>query len=275
MRSSASIDRRSAPARRSGRCRARWPSRGLRAPPGWPWPPGSGRSGCRRRRWTSSRMRPSGPRLVELGLRRRRTPRCPSTSGKKSRKVCRSSAVGGVRAQLGLPVFGPLPERLGSSCVAVERHSAGRRGCPRSGSACRRRSPIAVLRATRASRSALRARIRSTRALATSTSARATSDFGRVPTSKKPRAERRFSSARSSACSLHADEPLARRAMFVYASLTASVISWRCSSTSSSATSASLRAPRRWPRGSCRSRRGAARARPGPTNVSPNSRWSS
>jgi hypothetical protein len=56
-----------------------------------------------------------------------------------------------------------------------------------------------VLRATRATRSALSARMLSTRALATSTSARTTSDFGRVPTSKKPRTDLRFRSARSSA----------------------------------------------------------------------------
>src|SRR2546425_10120224 len=78
-------------------------------------------------------------------------------------------------------------------------------------------------------------------ALATSTSARATSDFGRVPTSKKPRADRRFSSARSTACWLTWMRRTAQL-MLVYDSFTVCVTSWRCSSVSSRATSASLRA---------------------------------
>src|SRR5262249_1653803 len=100
---------------------------------------------------------------------------------------------------------------------------------------------IAMLSATIAWRRAFRARIRSTRALATSTSARATSDLGRVPTSKKPLADRRFSSARSTACSCTRIKRWLN-SVFVYASFTVSEISWRCSSTSSTATSASLRA---------------------------------
>ena len=100
---------------------------------------------------------------------------------------------------------------------------------------------MAVASATRARRSALRARIRSTLALATSTSARATSDFGRVPTSKKPRAERRFSSARSTACWFTWIRRTAKL-MLVNDSFTVCVTSWRCSSVSSRAKSASLRA---------------------------------
>ena len=100
---------------------------------------------------------------------------------------------------------------------------------------------IAMLSATIAVRSAFRALIRSTRALATSTSARATSDFGRVPTSKKPFADLRFSSARSTACSCTRMRRWLK-SVFVYASFTVREISWRCSSTSSTATSANFRA---------------------------------
>ena len=83
--------------------------------------------------------------------------------------------------------------------------------------------------------------MRSTLAFATSTSARATSDFGRVPTSKKPRAERRFSSARSTACWFTWIRRTAKL-MLVNDSFTVCVTSWRCSSVSSRAKSASLRA---------------------------------
>ena len=100
---------------------------------------------------------------------------------------------------------------------------------------------IAVLRATSAVRSAFFALMRSSLAFATSTSARATSDFGRVPTSKKPLADRRFRSARSSACSVTLMRRWAK-SVLVYASFTASAMSWRWSSMFSTATSASFRA---------------------------------
>src|SRR2546422_1728361 len=102
-------------------------------------------------------------------------------------------------------------------------------------------SAIAVLRATRAVRSAFRALIRSTLAFATSTSARTTVDRGCVPTSKKPFAEVRLRSARSTACSCTRIRRWASR-MLVYASFTVRAISWRWSSTPSADTSASLRA---------------------------------
>ena len=101
---------------------------------------------------------------------------------------------------------------------------------------------MAVLRATIALRRAFFARMRSSLALATSTSARATSDFGRVPTSKKPFAERRFSSARSWACSCTRIKRWLKR-VFVYASFTVAEISCRCNSTFSTSTSASFRRP--------------------------------
>ncbi len=100
---------------------------------------------------------------------------------------------------------------------------------------------IAVLSETRAILSALRALIRSTFALATSTSARTAVDSGWVPTSTKPFADARLSSARSSACSCTRINRWASR-MLVYASFTVSAISWRWSSTPSADTSASFRA---------------------------------
>jgi hypothetical protein len=98
-----------------------------------------------------------------------------------------------------------------------------------------------VLSATRAVRSALRALIRSTFALATSTSARTAVDKGWVPTSKKPFADARLSSARSTACSCTRIRRWASR-MFVYASFTVSAITCRWTSTPSADTSASFRA---------------------------------
>ncbi len=92
--------------------------------------------------------------------------------------------------------------------------------------------PIAVFSAMRARLTAFCARMRSTRALATSTSARVTSDFGRVPTSKKPLALRRFSSARSWAWALTTTSRLANRRL-KYCSFTASTMRSFCSSTSS------------------------------------------
>ena len=62
--------------------------------------------------------------------------------------------------------------------------------------------PIPVLSAMRERLTKFCARMRLTRALATSTSARVTSNRGRVPTSKKPLALRRFRSARSRAWAL-------------------------------------------------------------------------
>ena len=70
--------------------------------------------------------------------------------------------------------------------------------------------PMAWLSPMRARLTAFWARMSATRALATSTSARVTSNFGRVPTSKKPRALLRLSSARSTACALTTTSRLER-----------------------------------------------------------------
>ena len=67
--------------------------------------------------------------------------------------------------------------------------------------------PMAVLSAMRARLTAFCARIRLTRALATSTSARVTSKRGRVPTSKKPLALRRFRSRAIEGLGVDDDEP--------------------------------------------------------------------
>src|SRR3989338_3335788 len=91
--------------------------------------------------------------------------------------------------------------------------------------------PMAVLSAMRARLTAFCDRMRSTRALATSTSARVTSNLGRVPTSKKPRALRRFSAARSTAWALTTTRRAAK-SWLKYASFTASAIRSFCSSTS-------------------------------------------
>ena len=161
---------------------------------------------------------PTDQDLVEVRLR---AAICAAARdvGKKSRKACRSRASAAATVSLACRYSGRCRSDSAAELLAVERHRLVDEVVHDLGRRVHGDRHGGVEGDDRASRRAFRARMRSSWALATSTSARATSDFGRVPTSKKPRAERRFSSARSSACSCTRIKRWLKR-VFVYASFT-------------------------------------------------------